>query len=233
MNHDAALDTAADVLLRLHELADTVEFDKIVKRVSREQVIGVRMKLLFDLAKQQSSMDLDEVRQLLRSPWYEARVVAVSILDARARRSPATTDDRRAIYELYLAEHGHIDTWDLVDRAAPRVVGDYLLHRSRAPLLHLARSGRPWERRTAITAAFWIIRSGDLDDPLALADLLLDDHEHFVQTSVGTALREIGRIDPARLDEFVRRNADRISPATRRLMAEKTAPSTKASLDGV
>ena len=225
MTPDASPGPAADVLLRLHELADPAEFDKIVKRVSREQVIGVRMKRLFDLANEQASMDLDEVRLLLRSPWYEARVVAVSILDARARRSPATKDDRRAIYELYLAEHRHIDTWDLVDRAAPRVVGDYLLHRSRAPLFDLARSGDPWERRTAITAAFWIIRSGDLDDPLALADLLLDDDEHFVQTSVGTALREIRRVDAARLDDFVSRNAGRIRPATRRLMADRAASS--------
>lgn len=221
MAKTATTTTDADqIVRRLRELADPAEFAKTVKRVPAEQVIGVRMKLLFDLAKAQASMDLDEVRLLLRSPWYDARVVAVSILDARARMSPATSDDRRAIYELYLAEHRHIDTWDLVDRAAPRVVGDYLLERSRTPLFELARSGDPWERRTAITAAFWIIRAGDLDDPLALVDLLLDDDEHFVQTSLGTALREIGRVDPARLDEFVTRNAGRISPATRRLMAD-------------
>lgn len=212
--------TADQILERLREMADPAEFARISTRVDPGQVIGVRMKSQFDLAKQESTMDLDEVRRLIRSPWYEARMVAISILDARARRSPADTDDRRRLYELYLSEHGHIDTWDLVDRAAPRVIGDYLLARSRAPLFDLARSTNVWERRTAITASFWIIRSGDLTDPLAIADLLLDDGEKFVQTSVGTALREVGRVDPAALDTFLARNADRISPTTRRLMKD-------------
>ena len=215
--------TADDILERLRNLADPAEFAKISTRVDPGQVIGVRMKYQFDLAKQESAMDLDEVRLLLRSRWYEGRMVAVSILDARARRSPADTAERGALYELYLSEHDHIDTWDLVDRAAPRVIGDYLLHRSRAPLFELAGSANVWERRTAITAAFWIIRSGDLDDPLTIADLLLDDGEQFVQTSVGTALREVGRVDPQRLDAFVARNVGRISPTTRRLMKDASS----------
>jgi 3-methyladenine DNA glycosylase AlkD len=213
--------TADSIIDRLRELADPTEAEKIAKRVDRSQVIGVRMKSQFDLAREHRSLDLAEVTALLRSPWYEARMVAISILDARARITPAASDDRRALYELYLAEHRHIDTWDLVDRAAPRVVGAYLLHRSREPLFRLARSRNPWERRTAVTAAFWIIRAGDLDDPIALVDVLLDDEEHFVQTSVGTALREIRRIDPVRFDKFVADNSARIAPATRRLMADR------------
>lgn len=216
--------TADTIIARLRELADPVERNKIAKRVPIEQVIGVRMKYAFDLAKASESMDLDDVRTLLHSDWYEARLVAVSILDARARASPATTQDRRDIYELYLAEHRHIDTWDLVDRAAPRVVGAYLLHRSREPLFDLARSDDVWERRTAITAAFWIIRAGDVEDPLKLVDILLDDPEHFVQTSVGTAIRELNRIDPDRMATYLRQNADRISPATRKLMADRRRP---------
>ncbi|WP_125774673.1 DNA alkylation repair protein [Antribacter gilvus] len=214
--------TAEEILERLRELADPAEHTKISKRVDPGQVIGVRMKHLFDLAKAEKAMDLDEVRTLLRSPWYEARVVAVSILDFRAREGPSDSDDRRAVYELYLAEHDHIDAWDLVDRAAPRVIGDYLLRRSRDPLFELARSANPWERRTAVTAAFWLIRADDLADPLAIIDLLLDDEEHFVQTSVGTALREVGRSDAAVLEDFVTRNGHRISPVTRRLMTDRS-----------
>lgn len=135
-------DTTADTILaRLRELADPAEREKTAKRAPIEQIIGVRTKHAFDLAKASASMDLNEVRTLLRSTWYEARLVAVSILDARARKSPATAQNRRDIYDLYLAEHHHIDSWDLVDRAAPRVIGAYLLDRSREPLFDLARSG--------------------------------------------------------------------------------------------
>lgn len=216
--------TADEIIERLRDLADPVEFAKISRRVDPGQVLGVRMKYQFDLAKAAAGLDLAEVRKLLRSPWYEARMVAVSILDFRARKAADDSDERRALYELYLSEHSHIDTWDLVDRAAPRVLGGFLLHRSRAPLFDLARSPNVWKRRSAITAAFWIIRSGDLDDPLALADLLLDDPEHFVQTSVGTALREVGRVDAGVLQAFVAKNAARISPTTRRLMKDSSSP---------
>jgi 3-methyladenine DNA glycosylase AlkD len=222
---DVVAATAESVLVRLRELADPAEFEKIAKRVDPSQVIGVRMKYQFDLARAESAMELTEVRELLRSPWYEARMVAVSILDARARRSSPDSDERRKLYEMYLQEHNHIDTWDLIDRAAPHVIGEYLLLRSRAVLFALAGSDNQWERRTAVTAAFWIIRAGDLDDPIALVDVLLDDDERFVQTSVGVALREIGRVDRARRDDYLARNRHRVSPVTRRLMNER--PATK------
>jgi 3-methyladenine DNA glycosylase AlkD len=209
--------TGADQIVeRLHALADDAERDKIVKRMPADQVIGVRMKSVFDLAKEHVDLPLDEVETLLDSSFYEPRVVAVSILDFRARSRTITSDERKALFELYLRRHDRIDTWDLVDRAAPRVVGWYLLDRPRDVLYRLAASPDIWERRTAITAAFWLIRAGDIDDALRLADLLLED-EPLIQTSVGTALREIGRVDAARLDQFLARNAERISATTRRM----------------
>ncbi|RRQ28661.1 hypothetical protein DK926_07440 [Rhodococcus sp. Eu-32] len=62
------------------------KIDPIAKRVDRSQVVGVRMKRVFDLAKANAHLDLETVRDLLRSRWFESRMVAVSILDARARR---------------------------------------------------------------------------------------------------------------------------------------------------
>ena len=101
----------------------------------------------------------------------------------------------QALYDLWMRRLDRIDTWDYIDRSAPRVVGWYLLDKPRDVLFELARSEDRWHRRAAITAAFWIIRSGDLDDPLALCEILAADPEHLVQTNVGVALREIGRVD--------------------------------------
>lgn len=204
------------IVNELRGMADAAEHAKIAKRVPADQVIGVRMKNVFDLAKANTDLPLAEVEALLDSRYYEARMVAVSILDFRARARGITDEQRRELYELYLRRHDRIDTWDLVDRAAPRVVGWYLLDKPRDVLFELARSPSIWERRTAITAAFWLIRAGDLDDPLAIAEILLGD-EHLIQTSVGTALREIGKVDPARRDEFLRRHEARISSTTRRM----------------
>ena len=142
-------------------------------------------------------MPLPEVDRLLDSDVYEMRVVAVSILDFKARVRGLGDAERRALYDLWMRRLDRIDTWDYIDRSAPRVVGWYLLDKPRDVLFELARSDDWWHRRAAITAAFWIIRARDLDDPLALCELLAADPEHLVQTNVGVALREIGRVDPA------------------------------------
>lgn len=210
--------TAADVVAELRANASGVEHAKIAKRIAdADSIIGVRMGTIFELAKKHTSLRLEEVDELLQSPFYEARMAAVSILDFKTRQRGTTDADRRAFHDLYLRRHDHIDTWDLVDRAAPRVIGWYLLDKSREELHGLAGSPDPWRRRTAITACFWLIRNGDLDDGLQIAQRLLDDPEVMVQNNVGVALREIGRIDAARRDAFLAENPNRISAAVRRV----------------
>lgn len=209
-------DSAAEsILAALEAEASADERAKIQRRMTdtRTEVIGVRMGTVFDIAKANSRMPLAEVDRLFDSDAYEMRMVAVSVLDFAAR---AKKPDRRALYELWMRRIDRIDTWDYIDRAAPRVIGGYLLDKPRDVLFDLARSDERWRRRTAITAAFWIIRSGDLDDPLALCEILAADSEHLVQTSVGVALREIGRIDQARLEQFLARRGADLSAHARR-----------------
>jgi len=207
--------TAEDVRAALEAAASVDQRDKIQQRMTDEsiRVIGVRMGTVFATAKANTGMTLTEVDRLLDSDAYEERMVAVSILDFKARTKNA---DRAALYDLWMRRLDRIDTWDYIDRSAPRVVGGYLLDRPRDALFELARSDNRWHRRTAITAAFWIIRAGDLDDPLALCEILAADPEHLVQTNVGVALREIGRVDRERLDEFLARRGADLSAQARR-----------------
>lgn len=200
--------TAEGIRAALEAEASADERAKIQRRMTdtRTEVIGVRMGTVFDIAKANTRMPLAEVDRLLDSDAYEMRMAAVSILDFKARTKDA---DREALYELWMRRLDRLDTWDYIDRAAPRVVGWYLLDKPRDVLFELARSPDRWHRRLAITAAFWIIRSGDLDDALALCEILADDPERLVQTNVGVALREIDRADPHRLEQFLaRRGAD-------------------------
>lgn len=89
----------------------------------------------------------------------------------------------RPTYQLYLRRHDRIDDWDLVDRPA--------------------RSESVWERRTAIVATWHFVRHGELDDTFAIAELLVDDHEHLIQTAVGGWVREAGKRDLGRLRAFL------------------------------
>jgi hypothetical protein len=170
------------------------------------------MRDVFALAKTMMGMPLDEVRLLLASDQHLHRVGAVSVMDFRARRPRVGDDERRALFDLYIGEHDRINAWDLVDRAAPHVVGGYLHDHDRAPLYELARSSDPWRRRTSVVATWFFIRRGDLDDIFALAELLARDPEEVVQAAVGGFVREAGKHDPVRLRAYLDRHVPGLPP---------------------
>ena len=163
----------------------------------------VRMGEIFKLAKECADMEPDEIERLLASPIHAVRVGAVSVMDwqARSRRTPPGR--RRELFELYLRRHDRIDTWDLVDRSAIYVVGEYLADKPRDVLYELAGSARPMERRTAILSTYAFMRRGQVDDTFAIAKLLVDDPDDTVHKAVGWMLREAGKRDPDRLIAFV------------------------------
>lgn len=169
--------------------------------------IGARMGEVFALAKACTDMPLSEVELLLDSPVHEARVGAVSIMDFQARRKRTSAERRQELFDLYLRRHDRINTWDLVDRSAPYVVGGYLFDKPRTPLYKLARSEVMCERRTAIVATYYFIRQDDTADTFTIAEMLVDDEEDLIQKAVGGWVREAGKRDPQALLEFLDRFA--------------------------
>ncbi|MFI7675709.1 DNA alkylation repair protein [Actinophytocola sp. NPDC049390] len=220
------------ILTDLHAHATAEDRAKTSARLpAGYPVIGVRMKTLFDLAKAHAGMTLDEVSALLDRPEYEARLSAMCVLDFMARSAKLTDDDRRALCDLYLARHDRIDTWDMVDRAAPRVVGRYLMDRPHDRLFTLARSADPHERRTAITAPLYWARYGTPDhlpDLFRLAELLLPDEDVVVAKPVGIALKYAGLVDEPALLTFLDENAGRMPRPALRYAVEKLAPGLRA-----
>lgn len=182
------------------------------------------MRHIFALAKEFIGMPPTQIDALLAAPDHESRVGAVSIMDFQARRRSTPQSRRRELYELYIRRHHLIDTWDLVDRAAPYVVGGYLADKPRDPLYDLARSANWWERRTAIVATYFFIRQGDLDDAFAIGDILAHDPEDLVQKAVGGWIREAGKRDPARLFAFLDRHASTMPRTALRYAIEHLDP---------
>ena len=123
--------------------------------------IGARMGDVFKLAKEFTDMPLDQVEVLLESPVHEVRVGAVSIMDFQARGKRTSSERREELFDLYIRRHDRINTWDLVDRSAPYVVGGYLFDKPRDILVEMARSDEMCERRTAIVATYSCIRQDE------------------------------------------------------------------------
>jgi 3-methyladenine DNA glycosylase AlkD len=188
----------------------------------------VGMGQIFALAKACMNMPLAEIETLLDNPEHAARVGAVSIMDFQARSRATSNEHRQALFDLYIRRHDRIDTWDLVDRSAIWVVGEYIRDKPRDVLDELARSDRPMERRTAILSTFACIRRGDVDDAYRIAELLLDDEEDLVHKAVGWMLREAGKRDEPRLLAFLDRHAASMPRVMLRYSIERLDPALRA-----
>jgi 3-methyladenine DNA glycosylase AlkD len=164
---------------------------------------GVRMRDVFALAKEFIDMSAGEIERLLESPVHEVRAGALSIMDKAARRKRTPDDRRKELFDLYLGRMDRIDNWDLVDLAAPYVVGGYLFDKPRDVLFDLARSSNVWERRTAMISTLYFARQGDLDDIYRIAEILLHDDHDLIHKAVGGMLREAGKHDRPRLLAFL------------------------------
>jgi 3-methyladenine DNA glycosylase AlkD len=184
-------------------------------------ILGVRMGQVFALAKELMSMELDEVEAMLESPIHEMRVGAVSIMDFQARNKKTTDARRKELFDLYIRRHDRINTWDLVDRSAPWVVGSYLIDKPRKILYKLAKSKKMAERRTAIVSTLFFIGKGDVDDAFNLAEIMLYDKEDLIHKANGWALRFAGDKDKKQLLKFLDKYAADMPRVTLRYATEK------------
>lgn len=183
-------------------------------------ILGVRMGQVFALAKEFMDMPLDEVEKLLESAIHEARVGAVSIMDFQARSKKTTEARRKELFDLYIKRHDRINTWDLVDRSAPYVVGGYLFDKPRKILYKLARSKKMPERRTAIVSTGYFIRQDGVGDTFKIAEMLIDDEQDLIHKATGWMLRAAGGVDRQKLIDFLDKYAANMPRVTLRYATE-------------
>lgn len=166
-----------------------------------DQFLGVRVPEVRKLIRRHPRMALRDLRTLIRSRWHEERLFAVLWLNEDSKR--ANSGKLQSNFEFYVQERAHINNWDLVDGSAPGVVGRWLHNRDRSLLYEFARAVSLWDRRIAILSTLHFIRAGDLDDTFEISALLLSDKEDLMHKAAGWMLREAGKRDRARLDQFL------------------------------
>ncbi|WP_340153811.1 DNA alkylation repair protein [uncultured Marivirga sp.] len=201
-----------------------IEFIDTLEMISQEYSEGIPKREIFSLAKEFQYMPVLEVVKLLENKNSDYRLAAVSILDWKARNKKTTPEEKHEIYNAYIENHEYIDDWGMVDRAAPYVVGGFLHDKDRKPLYKLAKSTNPMERRTSIVSTYYFIRKDEIDDTFKIAEILVHDSEHFVQTAVGSWIREAGKRDEDRLKAFLDRHATTMPRVSLRFAVEKFDP---------
>ena len=187
--------------------------------------LGLRVPVMRQCVKEYSDIELHDVLELLKSPYHEARLLALLILVAKYKKG--SDDERAALYRMYLEHTKCINNWDLVDLSAEHIVGAYLFSRSRVPLYRLVKSESLWARRIAVLATFHFIRKNDFADTLKISEMLLNDREDLIHKAAGWMLREIGKRDQKAEREFLDRHAHEMPRTMLRYAIEKFPESVR------
>lgn len=193
-----------------------------------DQLLGVRVPALRQLARQSDALAGAEIWTLVESALHEERLLGLLILVRRF--GPADEPGRREIHRGYLARTHFVNNWDLVDTSAPPLVGGWLLDHpaERKILRRLARSGCLWERRIAILATFAFLRAGDCAPTVEIAEQLLHDPQDLIHKAVGWMLREAGKRDAGVLRDFLTTHAATMPRTALRYAIEKLPEAERA-----
>ena len=182
--------------------------------------LGIRVPQIREVAKKAvSRISLGDVQELLGSKFHEERLVALLILVERYKQ--ASDKNKKEIYNFYLANAKRVNNWDLVDLSAPRIVGDYLLHRNRKVLYKLVKSKNLWEKRIAIVSTLMFIKYGQFSDTLKISKILMNDKHDLIHKAVGWMLREVGKKDRKLLEGFLKENYSSLPRTTLRYAIER------------
>ena len=135
--------------------------------------IGVKVPELRMIARECGELDEEDVIGLFHSKIHEERMLALIILVGRFEKGDKKI--RKKIYKMYLENARYVNNWDLVDISAHKIVGAYLMNKSKRILKKLVRSKLLWERRIAIVSTFWFIKNDSFDETLMLSKMLIND----------------------------------------------------------
>ena len=97
------------------------------------------------IAKKYDELTFEEITELFKNKYHEARLIALLILVQKYRQAKEEIEKKK-IVDFYLSQTKYINNWDLVDLSAHYIVGDYLFNKDKKILEKLARSKNIWEK---------------------------------------------------------------------------------------
>ncbi|MDG2012999.1 MAG: DNA alkylation repair protein [Pirellulaceae bacterium] len=192
-----------------------------------DQFLGVVVPDQRKTARQYRGLPRQEIHKLLDDPYHECRLTGLFILIDQFEKTKNQTD-RKSIVDDYLSRTDAVNHWDLVDASAHKILGVWLIDQTnRSVLVRLSKSPNLWEQRIAIVATYALIRRGELDDTLQLAETMLDHPHDLIHKATGWMLREVGKQQPSALEHFLHQHAPHMPRTMLRYAIEKMSPSQR------
>lgn len=146
--------------------------------------LGLNVPTMRSIAKKHySSISLDEISKMIKSPYHEERMVALFLMVFIYEKSPAQKTD---IFNLYLKSVQYINNWDLVDLSAPKIAGNYIYeNKNYDELYKLSNADHLWSNRIAVISTYYFIKRGDFDLILEFSEKFLQHKHDLMQKAVG------------------------------------------------
>ena len=190
--------------------------------------LGIVVPLTRDVVKRSPKIPLNEVQKLLDSEFHEVRLAGLLLLMKQFKKAKQE-EERKEIFDFYLANARKANNWDLVDVTCRDVIGLYLLDKEdRSILYKLAGSDNLWEQRIAIISTWTFIKNRQFDDTLALSEKLLDHKHDLMHKAVGWMLREVGKKDKDTLIDFLEKHSKKMPRTALRYSIEHFSPEERA-----
>ena len=181
---------------------------------------------------------LDQVPELLMSPWHEVRLCGLLILVekfSRLAKKRLENDEtaivgRDEIVKMYLHHAERANNWDLVDLSAPKILGHWLLlptHLGDKQQImdDLAASPCLWKQRMSMVSTWKTTQQGDPSWCLRYAEWHLHHPHDLMHKAVGWMLREVGkRCSMDLLRQFLERHAHEMPRTALRYAIEQMSP---------
>ena len=189
---------------------------------------GIKVPETRQVAKAYHNMPFEELKKILKNPVHEVRLCALMILVERFKKSEES--EKKAIVDFYLSNTQYINNWDLVDLSCYKILGNYLLDKPRDILYLLAKSKNMWEQRIAIVSTWTFIRHHELEDTLAIAEMLLDHSHDLIHKAVGWMLRELAKKDESAMLNFVETHYNQMPRTALRYAIERLDESVRKDI---
>lgn len=209
-----------------------------------DEFLGLKVPQTREIVKVTRDIELDELPELLMSPWHEVRLCGLLLLVDKFERQTTkhlvnaveAIKKRDEIVAFYLQYAERANNWNLVDLSVPKIIGHWLLLPTRLggedtglhkdykiqTLDALADSDNLWKQRMSIVCTWKTSQQGDASWCLRYAEKHLHHPHDLMHKAVGWMLREMGkRVSMDLLRDFLYQHAHEMPRTALRYAIEK------------
>ncbi|MFP4523407.1 MAG: DNA alkylation repair protein [Candidatus Woesearchaeota archaeon] len=187
--------------------------------------LGVKVPLLRKISKNYEELSFVQIRKLLESPIHEIRFCGLIILIKKYERAIKNNDvlKQKEIFTFYIQEIKNINSWDLVDVSAAKIIGHFVYYNKafQKELIKLSLSKNMWEQRIAIVATHYFIKRQNFTLTLRFAKQNIIHEHDLMHKATGWMLREVGKQNKEILNIFLKKHAQHMPRVMLRYAIEK------------